>query len=152
MKRMDAIAVALSVFFVGAFALVNAQTKGGSSNAVTAITQLENASVKAFLGNPRQFIQKNYVDDYVEGSSFGKWDTRAGMLKDAESPANKTNSMTMSDLKVQGYGNVGIARYSMTYDDLHNGEHRARTIICTDTWMMQSGAWKSLASHCSQIQ
>ena len=74
------------------------------------------------------------------------------MLKDAESPANKTNSMTMSDLKVQGYGNVGIARYSMTYDDLHNGEHRARTIICTDTWMKQSVAWKSLASHCSQIQ
>ena len=72
MKRIDAIVVALSVFFVGAFALMNAQTEGGSSDAVTAITQLENERVKAFLGNPRLFIQKNYVKDYVEGSSFGK--------------------------------------------------------------------------------
>ena len=152
MKRMDSIGVVLFVFFVGAFALVNAQTKGSRSEAVTAITQLESEMVKAFLGNPHQFIQKNYVDDYVEGSSFGKWDTRAEMLRSTEDAANRTNTMTIRDLKVQVYGDVGIARYSEKYDEMHNGEHRARTIICTDTWMKQNGAWKSLASHCSQTQ
>jgi ketosteroid isomerase-like protein len=152
MNRIASIAVALSVFFIGAFALVNAQTKGSPSEAVTAITQLENKMVKAFLGNPRQFIQNNYVDDYVEGSSFGKWDTKAEMLKSTENAANRTNSMTIHDLKVQAYGDVGIARYSEKYDEMHAGEHRARTIICTDIWMKQNGAWKSLASHCSQTQ
>ena len=152
MKRMDSIPIALSMLFIGAFALVNAQTKSGPSEAVTAITQLENEMVKAFLGNPHQFIKKHYVDDYVEGSSFGKWDTKAEMLRSTENAANWTNSMAIRDLKVQAYGDVGIARYSEKYDEMHNGEHRARTIICTDTWMKQNGAWMSLASHCSQTQ
>ena len=152
MKRIDSIEIAVCAFFVGTLALVNAQTMVGRSDAVKAITHLENEMVKAFRGNPRQFIQEHYVDDYVEGSSFGKWETRAGMLKDAENPANRTNSMSIHDLKVEDYGDVGIARYSETYDEVHNGEHRARTIICTDTWIKQRGAWKGLSSHCSQTQ
>lgn len=50
MIRKDAVAVAISVFFLGPFAPQNAETKGSSSDAVTAITQLENESVKASLG------------------------------------------------------------------------------------------------------
>ena len=60
--------------------------------------------------------------------------------------------MSIRDLKVRAYGNTGIARYTMAYDDVHNGEHRARTVLCTDTWLKQDGAWKQLASHCSQTK
>ena len=148
----DAVAVAISVFFLGAFAPLNAQTKGSSSDAVTAITQLENDSVKASLGNPRQFLQKNLADDFVGGTSFGKWEVKADMLKDTENPANKTKSMSIRDLKVQGYGDTGIARYTLAYDDMHSGEHRARTVFCTDTWVKQGGAWREVASHCSQTK
>lgn len=152
MNRIDAIAVVMCVFVVGASAPLEAQTKAGNSDAVAAITQLENENVKASLGNPRQFIQKNVAEDFVGGTSFGKWESKADMLKDADNPANKMNTMSIRDLKVHAYGNAGIARYTLAYDDMYNGEHRARTVLCTDTWVNQSGAWKQAASHCSQTK
>jgi hypothetical protein len=63
--------------------------------------------------------------------------------------ANKTNKEEMSDLKVRAYGNTAIATFTETYDSLYHGEHRARTIICTDTWANQ-GSWKLVAGHCSE--
>lgn len=152
MKMRNAITVAIPVFFLSAFASVNAQTKGGASDAVRAITQLENENVKASLGNPREFLQKNVSEDFVGGTSFGKWETKADMLKDTENPANKTNSMSIRDLKVHPYGDAGVARYTMAYDDAHNGEHRARTVLCTDWWVKQAGAWQEVSSHCSQMK
>ena len=77
MIRKDAVAVAISVFLLGAFAPLNAETKESCSDAVTAIAQLENESVKASLGNPRQFLQKNLAEDFVGGTSFGKWEVKA---------------------------------------------------------------------------
>lgn len=152
MKRRDAIVLATSVLFLGALAPLNAQTRGGNSDAVAAITQLENENVKASLGNPATFLQKNLADDFMGGTSFGKWETKAEMLKDTENPANKTNSMSIRDLKVNTYATTGVARYTLAYDDMHNGEHRARSVLCTDTWVKQGGAWKQVASHCSQTK
>ena len=82
MKRINAIAVAISVFFPGVFPSLNGQTKGTASDAVAAITRLENEGVKASLGNPREFVEKNVADDFVGGTSFGKWETKADQLKD----------------------------------------------------------------------
>jgi hypothetical protein len=146
------IAAAIAVMLIGAFASVAADTKGGSSDTVAAITQLENDSIKAFLGKPREFLQKNVAEDFVGGTSFGKWETKADMLKDADNSANKTNSMSARDLKVHAYGNAAVARYTLAYDDVYKGEHRARTVLCTDTWVKQSGAWMQVAAHCSQTK
>jgi hypothetical protein len=30
------------------------------------------------------------------------------------------------------------------------GQHFARTVICTDVFQQQGGAWKMMADHCSQ--
>jgi hypothetical protein len=30
------------------------------------------------------------------------------------------------------------------------GEHRTRTVLTTDTWVNEKGAWKMVASHSSQ--
>jgi hypothetical protein len=60
--------------------------------------------------------------------------------------------MAARDLKVSAYGNTAIARYTLAYDDIHNGEHRARTVLCTDTWVKQGSAWQQVAAHCSQTK
>ena len=152
MNTRHSIAAGIAVFFMAAFASLAAETKPGNSDTMAAITQLENDSVKAYLANPRQYIEKNVADDFVGGTSFGKWETKADMLKDAANPANKTNSMTARDMKVHAYGNTAVARYTLAYDDTYNGEHRARSVLCTDTWVKQSGAWKQVAAHCSQAK
>jgi hypothetical protein len=136
------------VLLCGAMPPLRAQEQG-SSDTVAAIKKLENEQVKAMLGNPRHYIETYIADDFVGGTSFGRWETKADQLKDASNPQNKTNSMSISDLKVTAYPNTGIARYTLTYDDMMNGEHRSRTVLCTDTWIREHGAWKQAASHCS---
>jgi hypothetical protein len=151
-KSRYSMAVGISVFLISACTSLIAQTKGGNSATVATITRLENESIKASLGNPREFLQKNTAEDFVGGTSFGKWETKADILKDTENPANKVKSMSARDMKVNTYGNTAIARYTMAYDDMYNGEHRSRNVLCTDTWVKQGSAWLQAASHCSQMK
>src|SRR6266478_2002208 len=64
----------------------------------------------------------------------------------------KTNSEKLSELKVRVYGNTAVATYKDTYDILIRGEHRAHTIIATDTFVKMGSAWKQVASHGSEAK
>src|SRR5215831_14736506 len=153
MKRIAEVLLASCLAATVGSSILSAQAGGGDAAAVAAITRLEQESVKASLAGgaaTKQFTEKTVADDFIGGTSFGKWETKADILKDAENPANKTKSMTLSDLKVSAYGSAAVARYKLAYDDMYNGERRARTVLCTDTWTKQGSDWKQLASHCSQ--
>ena len=155
MKRITEVLFASCLAATIGISTLNAQATGGDAGTVAAITKLEQDSVKAGLagGAPlKQFNERYMAGDFVGGTSFGKWETKAEVIKDSENPANKTKSMTMQDLKVSAYGSAALARYQLAYDDMYNGEHRARTVLCTDTWNKQGADWKLLASHCSQMK
>jgi hypothetical protein len=127
------------------------QTQKSGSGAVAEVTRLEQESVKADLANDPSFDKQYYAEDFTSGSSWGIWDTKASILKDMSNPqANKTNTEEMSDLQVRAYGNTVIANFKETYDSLYHGEHRARSVMCTDTWVKQD-TWKLVADHCSQL-
>jgi hypothetical protein len=64
----------------------------------------------------------------------------------------KTNSKKLSELRVRVYGNTAVATYKDTYDILIMGEHRAHTIIATDTFVKMGGGWKQFASHGSEAK
>ena len=64
----------------------------------------------------------------------------------------KTNSEKLSELKVRVYGNTAVATYKDTYDILIKGEHRAHTIIATDTFVKMGNEWKQVASHGSEVK
>jgi hypothetical protein len=129
-----------------------AQT-GGNADAVAAVTKLENDGVKADLANDKAFYEKVLADDWTGGDSGGTWFTKADVLKLMDDPEhNKTNSEKISELKVRSYGNTAIATYKDTYDSMLKGEHRARTVIGTDTFVKIGGEWKQVASHGSQAK
>lgn len=121
-----------------------------SGNDASAISKLENDAVKANLTNDSSWYKQNTTNDFAEGTSFGVWQTRDQDIKDVDNRDNKVNSMSISDMKVTSYGPTAVARYTNSYDDILNGQHRHRTVICTDTFIKQGGAWKEAASHCSQ--
>ena len=53
----------------------------------------------------------------------------------------------ISDVHVATFGsNTAVAHYKFTYDAEINGTHRARSVICSDTWVNDSGAWRSAAT------
>lgn len=142
------------VLAVSAFTIrvIGKKASDNSSDAVSVITQMENASVKADLAGDTSYIEKNYADNFTGGSSWGKWDTKQELLSDMkDSKNNKTNSEVISELNVRAYGDTAVATYTSTYDTLYHGEHRARTILTTDTFARQSGSWQQVASHSSEV-
>src|SRR5580704_10681981 len=64
-------------------------------------------------------------------------------------PTQRTlrHSEKLSELKVHVYGNAAVATYKDTYDIMIMGEHRAHTIIATDTFVKTGDEWKQVASH-----
>jgi Tfp pilus assembly protein PilE len=122
-----------------------------NSDAVAAITQMENDAVKADLAQDASFYERYLADSWTGGTSRGTWDTKESLLaamKDTKN--NKTNSESIRDVRVHVYGDTAIASYTSTYDSMIKGQHYARTIITTDTFMRQNGEWKQVAGHSSQ--
>jgi len=147
----------VSLAVVLAVASFTAKTLGQTSaptraDAVATITQMENASVKADMAGDSSFVEKNYAENFTGGSSWGQWETKQAILADMkDSKNNKTNNEAISDLNVRVYGDTAIATYKSTYDSLYHAEHRARTILTTDTFALQHGSWKLVASHSSEL-
>lgn len=148
--QMMSLVGVVALVLVFAVSIARSQ-KTADGDIVAEITRLEHEGVKADLANDRSFSEKYLADDFKAGSSWGNWDTKQSILKDFNDPqSNKTNKEEISDLTVRVYGNTAIATYKETYDSIYHGEHRARTIIGTDTWVKQGGAWKEVASHASE--
>ena len=151
MKSFAACALALIVT-AAAPALVSSQgQKATESDAVAAVTKLENDAIKAVLANDSSFYEKFLASDYTGGTSRGTWDTKPSTLADMkDTKNNKTTSQNLSDLKVRVHGDLAVATYTTTYDAVIQGQHYARTVVCTDALQQQNGVWKLMANHCSQ--
>lgn len=147
------VAFSLAVAAVASVAaLTFAQSAAPSdSETVAAITQLENDAVKADLAQDASFYDRYLAEGWSGGTSRGTWDTKQSLVTDMkDTKNNKTNSESISNVKVHVYGDTAIASYTSTYDSMIKGEHYARTIISTDTFMRQNGQWKQVAGHSSQ--
>ena len=79
--------------------------------------------------------------------------TKEEFIKDLQNKTSKWKSGNISDVHVATFGlNTAVAHYKFTYDAEINGTHRARSVICSDTWVSDSGTWKSAATHCSLVK
>ncbi len=141
--------LAISALTISAIGKKASTTPGDD---VATITQMENASVKADIAGDSAYVEKNYAENFTGGSSWGNWETKQGLLADMkDSKNNKINTEEISDLNVRTFGDTAVATYKSTYDMLHHGDHRARTILTTDTFARQNGSWQEVASHSSEV-
>ena len=132
--------------------VTQAQTRA-DADVVTAISNLENDAVKADLAGDADFYQKVLAEDWTRGDSDGTFYTKAEVMKlMADAKDFKTNSEKLSELKVRVYGNTAVATYKDTYDILFKGEHRAHSIIATDTFVKMGSEWKQVTSHGSEAK
>ena len=142
----------LGIALLAGLSVTRAQTMA-QTDIVTAISNLENDAVKADLADNPDFYQKVLAEDWTRGDSDGTYFTKAVLLNlMADTKRVKTNSEQISELKVRVYGNTAVATYKDTYDILFKGEHRAHTIIATDTFVKMGSAWKQVASHGSEAK
>lgn len=133
-----------------AVTLMVAQSGGDTS---AKIEQLVKDTRTAQMKNDSAWFQQHLADGYVEGHSWGDWATKAAAIKQMGDKSIKFAKGDISDVKVTTFGaNTAIARYTYTYDATFNGTHRARSVICSDTWLNQSGSWKLISNHCSHVE
>jgi hypothetical protein len=151
MKRMTFVFFASIIVLAALSSISAAKKQPTTADSIAAITQFENDAVKATLAGDTSFVEKNFADDWTGGFSGGIWTTKQSILADAKDTANnKMNSEEISDLKVRIYGNdTAIATYTDSYDGMVRGEHRAKTVLSTDTFVRQNGMWKEVAGHSS---
>jgi hypothetical protein len=142
----------LGIALFAGLSVTRAQTMT-QTDIVTAISNLENDAVKADLAGDADFYQKVLAEDWTRGDSDGTYYTKAGLLKlMADTKDIKTNSEKLSELKVRVYGSTAVAIYRDTYNIQIKGEHRAHTIIATDTFVRMGSEWKQVGSHGSEAK
>ena len=129
---------------------LQAQTGG---DVTQQIKQLEQDSRNAQMKGDAAWAQAHLADGFVAGDSWGAWETKDEFVKDLQNKTIKWKSGEISDVQVATFApNVAVSRYTFTYDAEFNGTHRARTVLCSDTWINDSGTWKTAASHCSLVK
>lgn len=117
------------------------------------IKDLQQQSRDAQMKNDASWAQQHLADGFVAGNSWGDWESKSDYIKDLENKSSKWKSGEISDVKVATFGpNLAISHYTFTYDAELRGTHRARTVICSDTWINDSGTWKTAATHCSMVK
>ena len=122
-------------------------------DATSKVEELEKQMRQAQMNSDATWYEKHLADGYVEGHSWGEWATKADAIKQMQNKSIKFTKGGISDVKVATFGdNTAIAHYKFTYDADIGGKHRARSVICSDTWVNDSGAWKSASTHCSVLQ
>ena len=127
-----------------------AQAGGDASSKVE---ELEKEMRHAQMNSDATWYQQHLADGYIEGHSWGEWATKADAIKQMQEKSIKFTKGEISDVKVATFGdNTAIAHYKFTYDATFNGTHRARSVICSDTWISQSGEWKIASNHCSHVE
>jgi hypothetical protein len=117
------------------------------------IKQLRQESRDAQMKNDVSWAQQHLADGFLAGNSWGDWETRDEFIKDLQNKTIKWKSGNISDLKVATFGsNTAVSHYTFTYDADFKGTHRARTVICSDTWVNDSGTWKTASTHCTLVK
>src|SRR5437773_3500099 len=117
------------------------------------IKELQQQSRDAQMKNDASWAEQHLADGFVAGNSWGDWETKESFIKDLQKKTNKWKSGNISDVQVATFGsNTAVSHYTFTYDAELRGTHRARTVICSDTWINDSGTWKTAATHCSMVK
>jgi hypothetical protein len=143
----------VGIALLGCLALsMNLQAQAGG-DVESQIKQLQQEATKAQMNNDVSWAQQHLADGFIAGHSWGQWQDKDEFIKDLQNKSNKWKSGDISDVHVATFGaNTAVAHYKFTYDADISGKHRERTVICSDTWVNDSGTWKSAATHCSLVQ
>jgi hypothetical protein len=125
----------------------------GDGDVAQQIAKLQRDSRNAQMRNDASWAQQHLADGFTAGNSWGDWQTKDDFVKDLQNKTNKWKSGDISDVHVATFGsNTAVSHYTFSYDAELKSTHRARTVICSDTWVNDSGTWKTASTHCSMVK
>ncbi len=146
MKRT--IAFLLLAVAVVAVAQAQKERAGQGSDAATqAIINVENSWVDALVKADLAALESILADTYVDTDEHSRRGGKQDVFSFLKSGDLKLDSIKLSDMQVQIYGDAAVVVGSSTQGGSFLGGPVAEKIIFTDTFVKQNGKWRAVASH-----
>jgi uncharacterized protein (TIGR02246 family) len=117
------------------------------------ITRLVEAAARADLAGDAAFYEKLLAPDFTLGTSQGELLGREEKLAGFRSGLHRIEREVLSDVRVRLYGRTtAIATLTATIAWRYGAEHGERTVLFTQTFVRDAGAWRLVASHGSEVR
>jgi ketosteroid isomerase-like protein len=139
------------VVLAGAVAVLGITAPGISSAKDTAkaekeLLQLERDWTQASLKGDATALGKILGDDWVGQGPAGTM-TKAQVLVELKSGDNKTDSITLGDMKVRVYGDTAVVTGSDDEKSSYKGKDTSGHYTWTDVFVKRKGRWQAVASQ-----
>jgi ketosteroid isomerase-like protein len=139
------------VVLAGAVAVLGITTPGTSFAKDTAkaekeLLQLERDWTQASLKGDATALGKILGDDWVGQGPAGTM-TKTQVLAELKSGDNKTESITLGDMKVRVYGDTAVVTGSDDEKSSYKGKDTSGHYTWTDVFVKRKGHWEAVASQ-----
>ena len=152
MKRLLVIVVLALV--VPCLAFGQAAQKAAPAKSQTAeqqVSALERGWVDAAQKYDFAWFERHIADTMVNTDEEGAVTGKAALVADVKNHANKYETLSYDDLKVQAYGDTAIATGIVVIKGTFEGKAIDGRSQWTDTWIKRAGQWQCVASQGTMI-
>jgi hypothetical protein len=127
----------------------SASAKGSSTE--EQIKKAEHDCAEAFVKRGAAAVDLCEADDITSTDPSGRVTDKIQDKKDLSSGDVKLESLELSDIKVQVYGNTAVATLTANVKGTIKGQDLSGTYRSTDTWVKRQGKWKMVATQATKV-
>jgi hypothetical protein len=124
----------------------------GTDATAAALIAIENRWVDALVKSDTASLDSIFADTFVDTDERSHRSDKQGVLSVLKSGELKLESIKLSDMQVQVYGDAAVVIGSSAQVGNFKGQALAPKIIFTDTFIKRNGKWIGVASHRSAAE
>jgi ketosteroid isomerase-like protein len=144
--------VSLGAFSQAAPAKSSGTKASSSGGAAGAIEKADKDRMAAIVKGDMDAVDKSTADTYVFTDGNGRVTSKSELMDQLKSGALKVASQTISDVKVNMYGNTAVETGKLVGKTMRDGKDQSGTYRFTRVWVNQGGTWKTVALQETKAQ
>lgn len=141
------VAVLLAVAVVASAQTTKKDGTRGAAAAEQALKNAEDKWVEALAKGDTAALESILADKYVDTDEGSHRSDKNGVLSALKSGDLKIESLKLSDMKVDVYGDAAVVTGNAVQKGTFKGQALPAKVIFTDTFIKRDGQWKAAASH-----
>jgi hypothetical protein len=115
------------------------------------LRDLENRWVEALVKADTTKLDQILVNTYVDTDEEGNRTDKRDLVVALKSGDLKMASIKLSDMQVRTYGDSAVVTGAAVQTGAFKGQSFVPRIVFTDTFVLQKGRWRAVASHRSAV-
>jgi hypothetical protein len=141
------VAVLLGVAVVAAAQTSKKDGAAAAEPAEQALKSVENEWVEALAKADTARLDSILAETYVDTDEQSHRSNKKGVLSALQSGDLKIESIKLSDMKVDVYGDAAVVTGNAAQKGSFKGLALPANVIFTDTFIKREGKWRAVASH-----